>query len=537
MKTVSITLAAIALACATVRAAEPIPTTVAAVTVYEDRALVSRVAEADLPAGAGTVRLSGFPGALSEPSLRALVEGQGVKVLSASSRTEQLPEAASEQVRAAEKAVDDVERQRALLMARRGAIEREEMQLAVFQGLARQGIAERAARGEADIDAFRKAAALFPERRGKLAAARLDIDKEVEALDVKRTDARANLQKISSAGARTVRTVDVALEAAQAGKARLTVSYLVHDCGWSPRYEARLVEGKLAIAYQGEVRQKTGEDWSGVEMALSTARPALGAKRPELPRARMDVVPMAKRAAGVRTRMEDVTGADIAAGEIIAGDDSESGLSARAEDTGLSVLFQVPGKADVPSDGRAHKVPVTAFSESPQLAYETVPKLVRSVYLRGDTTNKSAFPMLAGPVDIWRGGGFIGTSRLKFTAPGAPLALSLGADENLKVRRVCHLDTWRDEGILGGRRVRHYGYRIEVANYLDHAETVRIRENYPVSDLEEVKVELLDRTTAAKDHDAKQGLLMWELAIPSGETRSVVLEYQVSMPKDFAWTK
>ena len=532
-------------------------TAVTAVTVYEDRALVSRQADLDAPAGASVVRLAGFPPALSEASLRATVEGDGLKVISVTSRTEQRLEAVSDAVRKAEKELDDLERQRLRLAAQRAAVDQEEAQLNAFQALARQAIAERATMGEADVASYRKAAALFPARQQKLAEERRQIDKDLEALQPKLNDGRANLEKISSRGMKTVRNVEVALEAARAGKAKVTVSYIVHDCGWSPRYEARLAgglpalslagkptnspAGKLAFAYQGEVRQKTGEDWKGVRMALSTARPALGAARPDLPRLRMQTAKAEKPKREVASRSEALTVAEdsIAAGRVEA---IETGggetVAARPEDTGISVLFQVPGVADVPSDGRAHKVPVTSYTdEKPELAFETVPKLVPYVYLRCDTSNQTAFPMLAGPVDVWRESGFIGTSSLKFTPPKGKLALSLGIDENLKVRRVTEEDSSREAGLIGGKRVRRFCYRIEVANYHDAAKTVRVRENYPVSDVEEVRVALTSRTTTPKENDAKQGLLMWDIPLAPGETKALFTEYEVTMPKDFAWTE
>ena len=514
------------------------PTRISAVTVYEDRALVSRQADAALPAGPSTLKLAGFPAGLDEASLRAMVEGPGVKVISVASRTEQRAEATSETVRKAEKDLDTLDRQRLRLTSQRDAAAREDTLLSSFESLARQAIAERATLGEADVESFRKAAALFPERRAKLAAERRSLDKELEDLAPKLADARANFDKVSTAGAKTLRTVEVSLDAAHPARARVTISYTVHDCGWSPKYEARLAGGRLTVAYQGEVEQRTGEDWTAVRMALSTARPALGAARPELPSLRMETAkvetprPMVKSVAVDATRVL----ADVETNGPTAGFAPTSAVDARSEDAGVSVLFQVPGVVDVPSDGRAHKAPVTSFTdEKPELSFETVPKLMRYVYLRCDTSNQTSFPMLAGPVDVWRDSGFIGVSEIKFTPPKGRVALSFGVDENLKVRRLKDYDATNTAGLTGARRVRSLAYAIEVANYYDAPRTVRVREHYPVSDVQEVVVALGDKTTPPKDTDARQGFLLWELTLDPGKTQTVRLAYDVTMPKDFTW--
>jgi len=523
---------------------KPVATAVTAVTVYEDRALVSRTATKaiQLPAGASVVKLGDFPAALSEASLRAMVEGAGVRVISVSTRTEQRAKAVKEEVRAAEKKVDTLERERLRLDAQRRGLDLQEAKVEEFAKLARRAIAERATMGEADVEGFRQADDLFTKRRADLDGKRREIDIALDTLDEKLKDARAQLGKISSVGMKTLRTVDVSLEAAKATQAEVAVSYIVRRCGWSPRYEARLVGGKLKVVYQGDVRQKTGEDWKRVRMTLSTARPALGAKRPDLPRLRMmtrKVAPAAKRGvslrlfsrAGARAAAEAPAAPTPAAPETPADD-----VTARATDAGGSVLFRVPGKAVVPADNRSHRVPIVSFDDpAPKLGFETVPKLARSVYLRCDTSNGAEYPMLAGPVDIWRESGFIGTSRIPFTPPRGKIALSLGVDEDLKVRRDEQTYSVKKDGLIGSKRVHRFAFLIEVANYRKEPETVRVRENYPVSDIEEATVQLLSDTTEPTEHNKKDGLLMWELDIPPGEKRKVRLVYKVTVPKDFAW--
>ncbi|MGA4815128.1 mucoidy inhibitor MuiA family protein [Pseudomonas aeruginosa] len=49
-------------------------------------------------------------------------------------------------------------------------------------------------------------------------------------------------------------------------------------------YDARLRDGAktIELTYQGLVRQSSGEDWTDVDLTLSTARPALGGNVPRL---------------------------------------------------------------------------------------------------------------------------------------------------------------------------------------------------------------------------------------------------------------
>ncbi|MEM9489396.1 MAG: DUF4139 domain-containing protein [Myxococcota bacterium] len=52
----------------------------------------------------------------------------------------------------------------------------------------------------------------------------------------------------------------------------LTIEYLVPGARWAPAYTVRLGErGRASFAMRAVVAQQTGEDWTGVELALSTA--------------------------------------------------------------------------------------------------------------------------------------------------------------------------------------------------------------------------------------------------------------------------
>ena len=127
----------------------------------------------------------------------------------------------------------------------------------------------------------------------------------------------------------------------------------------------------------------------------------------------------------------------------------------------------MPGAATIPADGRSHKVPVITFREKAQTAFETVPKLQRFVYLKATSRNASPYPMLAGPVDIYRGSGFIGTSALKFVAPGRPFELSLGIEESLKVRRETVKDARED-----GDRTHRQAFEIELESFAERPSEV-----------------------------------------------------------------
>jgi hypothetical protein len=66
--------------------------------------------------------------------------------------------------------------------------------------------------------------------------------------------------------------------------ARLVVEYFVPGARWTPAYVCRLnsAERTATIAVRGLICQRTGEDWSGVRLELSTAEPVSWCELPQL---------------------------------------------------------------------------------------------------------------------------------------------------------------------------------------------------------------------------------------------------------------
>jgi uncharacterized protein (TIGR02231 family) len=109
---------------------------------------------------------------------------------------------------------------------------------------------------------------------------------------VSRRDNDRRLQKLAKSWSNCAQpaperyTATVEVEVSQAGELTLQVSYLVNQAGWVPLYDLCLLEQwespELELGYLAQVTQDTGEAWEGVDLTLSTARPAMASVLPEL---------------------------------------------------------------------------------------------------------------------------------------------------------------------------------------------------------------------------------------------------------------
>jgi hypothetical protein len=108
----------------------------------------------------------------------------------------------------------------------------------------------------------------------------------------------------------------------------LELSYVVDGAGWESTYDVRLADDRLAVSWFGLVTQHTGEDWPECELVLSTARPATTTTVPDLDPWYLDRIrplPVARAVAASRSKEMRAGGAPMPPAAAPAGYAMDSG--------------------------------------------------------------------------------------------------------------------------------------------------------------------------------------------------------------------
>jgi uncharacterized protein (TIGR02231 family) len=140
--------------------------------------------------------------------------------------------------------------------------------------------------------------------------------------------------------------------------------------------------------------------------------------------------------------------------------------------------------------------------------------------------NRGAHVLLAGPVELVRGSGFVGRSQVKFAAVGEEVRLAFGGDDDLRVAR--EPSEQREESRLTGKRTTRHHVRLFVSNVSGKPARLAVEERIPVSEIKEVEVQLLAKQTEPKPANVtKDGIVRFELELAPREHRLLTLAYQV----------
>lgn len=519
--------------------------TITQVTVYTDRARVERDAKVTLPAGRSSVRFSGLPVQLDPSTVQATAEGtRRFKILGTEIRDHFETKAVSDEVRRLQNELQGQEDALARVKAEKEDQERQrEFLEAVKKGIS-LGSEGREGSGPTQLKElltwYAEGLAMVRVKLEELEKTGRDIVPEIERL-------KREIQRLQAGARRQAKEVIVAVECEQPVEAEFRVSYNVSGASWSPLYDARVETetGKVVLSYTGVVRQSTGEEWKNVKMILSTARPGAGAVMPELDpwwlTIAQPIQPLTAPAARTRGSVADAS----------AGSSRFSNWSADAvgqpqpmlmkeavtdnatiSQTGISTVFEAPLPVTIPSDGEGHNVPLAQQDFQGKMVYVATPKLSLDVYLRTNLKNTSGAPLLAGPVNLFRDGDYIGQGHLQFTAADEEFEFYLGVDDSIRVERKLLADRSGEGGLIKRRKVQTRRYETTFQNLKSSAVDLLVYDQIPVSQNESIQVTGVKFSQPPAEQNKETGELEWKLELPAGEKQVLTMEFTVEWPAD-----
>ncbi|WP_442933504.1 mucoidy inhibitor MuiA family protein [Micromonospora sp. CPCC 206060] len=510
------------------------------VTVYPDRARVTRRGSTRLAAGEHRVRIAPLPLGLRRDSLR--VSGRGAATVLGVDVT------TWRQARSTDGQVSELEKRRRELADELAEVD-DAYEIEVQRGQFLDRLAERAggtyARALASGDATPTDVATFTDsvagqaadsrtRRRGLARQRTELTEELAVVE-RRLDAANGKREPDRLAAEVTVSVD-----ADDAELDLELTYLVDGARWQPSYDLRLVDDTMTVTWFGLVSQDTGEDWPECLLQLSTARPAAATGVPELSPWYLDRVrpaqpwaAMPAMTAGMPPPPKPAPSAAPAA----AGGAARSAAprprmreSVAEVEQGITAATYRPARpVAVPADGSAHRATIAVLELPARLDHVTVPVRATEAHLRATVRNTSVHTLLPGPAAVFHGADFVAATRLKTWAPGEETELALGVDDRLRVERKLsrRSDT---KAALGSTRRREVEYTISVANHTPRPATVEVRDQLPVSRDDGVVVR--EPTVVPPPAERTElGELTWRLRLGPGESGEITMGFRVELAK------
>jgi uncharacterized protein (TIGR02231 family) len=515
-----------------------------AVTVYPDGASVTRIINADLASGDTTLVARDFPLTLDPTSLR--VEGEAGAKLTIGAIDAKPPRAAPPvNLPELDKRIEALKDERANLQ---GAIASAQARRKFAERFAETSPAGIGDKGEArPIAEWRAAFAAVAEEIATADTAIRDAERKQRDLD--REIARLEFDRAAKPPARLEVRIDLA--AAAATNATLRVTYSVRNARWAPLYDARLDTGAgdrkpaLELVRRAEITQSTGEDWSNVALGVSTVRIARGGSAPEL-KSLIVQYPQVPRpmAAGSASEFALPSSAPVLrsaptakAADALDQRERADEQQAVVEVGDFQATFKIPGRVSVGASEGAKSLRIATATIAPDLTIRSAPVIDPTAFLEASFKQAEDAPLLPGRVSIYRDGVFVGRGRIASAGKDETVRLGFGADDKVKIERTV---VRRNEGSAGlivtTSKTDERSFKTSVRNGHDFALRIAIEDQLPVSENEEIMVEMLPSPsttppTATNLRD-RRGVMEWAFEAKPGEVRDIAFGWRMRWPKD-----
>ncbi len=519
-----------------------------AATVYNDRAMLTRTAIVDIPAGAHNLIFKGLPINIDTNSLRTKGSAvANVQFGALSHKRENFEDFVVPRQKELNAELQTLQDQNKVYNAEKQALKTAQEFL---KNLGQQAVLrenEVIAKIDLNPDNWAAAADGLSSKMAENLKASLALDFKIRDVNEKIKKIQNDLRQLRSNGKQNY-IVSIPFESDKATKLSVDLSYQISGVSWQPIYDARLdvKGGKLDLVQYGSVWQQTGEDWEDVALTLSTAQPSRGTSLPDLYSNWLSLFNQGRgkgRGANTATlkavqfsaemdMAESAMPMEMAASAPMKREVSFQAAQINTE--GFVGEYKITGPASVKSDGTKAKLLIGSFDIESALQVQIKPQISTDAYLVAKVTLKGEAPILPGQVNLFRDGAYIGQSYMKMLRPDGVEQLAFGIDDNVTVKRNTIKDERSEAGMITKDIVLERHYVTDIQNL--HKETINIAvlETVPVSKDENISVEILkDHTTPGYESDLKnvKGVTRWMADLEPKAKAQVKLGWKVSWPK------
>ncbi len=495
--------------------------------VFLSGAQISRSASSTLAAGSNVIVFTGLPQDLDPQSVQITGKG-GYTIMSVEHRIDHLTESPKKkEIESLEEQIKKLQRELDLERATQQVWEQEEQLLLKNTSISGQQNGVTAAQLQAVNDYVR-------ERLRVVKAGWLTQQEKIVKLNEELAKLLHQMQQFHGEAPRPTSEVVVEIDSPGEVNATFTITYFVHNAGWSPAYDLRAknTSEPIELLMKAQVVNNTGEDWTKVKMSLSSGDPTLGGTMPQLQAWYLQ--PMYKLtqvqsfSPNTRTK-QPAPAADMS--ESLKYEEREAdvtvGNSVAYRTTTME--FQIDMPFTVPTDGRPHMIGVKSHTVPATYQHYVTPKLDRDAFLYARTTGWEDLDLLSGAANIFFEGTFVGETHLQLDVPKDTLEISLGRDKGITVDRVKRKMT-NDKAIVGSKRTVNIGWDITVRNTKSTPIEIEVRDQYPLSPQSEIEVKLEEKGDAIVDEQT--GTLKWKFKLDPKGSKKLGYAYSVKYPKD-----
>jgi uncharacterized protein (TIGR02231 family) len=501
--------------------------TITHVTVFSSGAQVTGVSEVSLVPGISTVAIQGLSPYIDEASLQVKGKGKFI-VLSASLEKNYISEL---------KEKEQIEVLRSKIKTLSEKIEDETLQTGLLKEEESFLLANKVAGGKNESLDAANFKILFDFYKSSLTLIRTDIlsrERKVKDMNDELDKLNNQLSTLQSSENMPSGQVIVTLKADAVASGILEINYLVQGAGWYPSYDIRVdkLTEPVSLVYKANVFQNTGVDWNSVKLSFSNATPNQSGNVPWLNPWYLDFVVYntygydEKSKKSAPAMMEELVSMDVS--EVASGA-APVPVGFTTSDNTTSIEFNVDIPYTIETGGKSRSIDMMYLDLPASFEYQAVPKLDPTAFLVAQIREWQKYDLLEGEANLYFENTFVGKSMLNLKSISDTLNMSLGRDLGIIVKREKRKD-FTSEKFVGSNKLVSRSWEISVRNNKKESIKIQLTDQIPLSQNKDIVVEGTE--FSGGKYDGNTGLVTWEIDLPAGQSKSLILGYSVKYPKN-----
>ncbi|SHE85497.1 conserved hypothetical protein [Dysgonomonas macrotermitis] len=200
-------------------------------------------------------------------------------------------------------------------------------------------------------------------------------------------------------------------------------------------------------------------------------------------------------------------------------------------DNDMNVTYNIDIPYTIQGNGKVQSIDLQTKQVQAEYKYYSAPKLDTETYLLAEIADWEKLNLLSGKANITYDGTYVGESMIDTRSTTQKLALTLGSDKRVTVKRE-RLKDFSSTKFLDSGTKQVFTYRITVKNNQTKPVKMVLKDQYPISTQKNIEVELITKDTTPWTANKEDiGVISWEEELPAGATKTYEISYSVKYPK------
>ncbi|MBW2515088.1 MAG: DUF4139 domain-containing protein, partial [Deltaproteobacteria bacterium] len=511
-----------------VNASQIISSNITEVTLYSNQAMVVREGSAHLKPGLNVLLFETSAFNIDKDAVSAQVFGKG-EMLSVQIKQIPLSDFPQDQVRALSEKLRSLNHTRKGLSNKTLVLAKKEAFLDGLIDFSKTQIPKDVQTRYPNIQETQETLAFIGSTFTTIHTERQALDISLEEIDREIEKVKRELASVSGRTKASKQVIEILFNATRQETLQLRVQYLVKGAFWQPLYKvsAPMDLSAFDLTMFARISQKSGEDWKNVTLSVSNVIPLKGVRIPVVSSWQIDIprpAPTLLKRSLDKFKTETLEfGLDLDEKTPAAAPPAEY-ASASANELPLSFEYKMSFPVDIDSREQYSHLPLFTKKLSADTYHYSIPGKTNLTYLVAEATADKE--LLAGALNVYFDGRFIGDTYLSEKKPGEPFYLNLGADRGVSVQRKKRIDKVKETyfGTLQRNTVvRSFSYKITAENIKNKPVTLKIVDRIPVSRTDKIEVKdiRLSPTPKTSHYQDKEGVHLWEFQLPPGQTQEI----------------